>query len=149
MWLCRLWKNGLDSWATCRGSSRALQVRRARTVKGTLVEYTNIQTPRYLWILPVCCVLKISVCCGSDLESWMDLCNGLDFEIHPDSFGLIQTIDTVRKRLKLDELCLARDYECGIWWVQGRNFYRSWCLFRTAKTLSSKLTIDLKGRKSS
>jgi hypothetical protein len=34
----------------------------------------------------VYCILKIGVCSGSDLGYRTDLCNGLDFEIHSDSF---------------------------------------------------------------
>ncbi len=55
------------------------------------------------------CVLKIGICCGSDLETRTDLCYWiLKYTLTPSR--LIQTTDTIHKRLKLDEKCLARDY---------------------------------------
>jgi hypothetical protein len=62
MWLCRPWKNGLDSWLL-RNVSKALRVQtslqRVRTVKWKFMQYTNIQIPCYLWILPLNRVLEI------------------------------------------------------------------------------------------
>jgi hypothetical protein len=57
------------------------------------------------------------VCCGSDSESRNELRNGSDFEILSDSptpSRLIQTIDTIRKRLKLKQQWLAWHYQCNI-----------------------------------
>ena len=52
------------------------------------------------------------VCCGSVLESRVELRNRLDFENTP--LRVLQTMDTNGKRSKSEQQCLARDYQCNI-----------------------------------
>ncbi len=56
-----------------------------------IMKHTNIEIPCYFRFLPSCYVLKIGVSVvalmiESDLESWTDLYNELDFEVLSDSF---------------------------------------------------------------
>ncbi len=88
MWLCHLWKDGLDkAWfsGACRGRSSALRVQRVRMIKwGILLFKFHVIFELYLGVAAVACWnWKLG---RFDLESQTDTRNGMDFEFLTDSF---------------------------------------------------------------
>ena len=81
LWLCRRWKNGLDSWGTCRGHSKGAAGPKSQNGKMNCNEVYQYSNTMLFFISTF--VLRAEnwgVCCGSDLGSQTELRNGLDFE---------------------------------------------------------------------
>ena len=113
------------SWGTCRGRSIALRVQAVRTVKRTKWSIPIFKCHVNFLFLPLYCVLKIEAFVVALIWSPGRNC-ATDWILKYTPLRVLQTMDTNRKRLKLEQQCLTRDYQCDVWCVQRRNFCRSW-----------------------
>ena len=85
------------------------------------------QKKRYVpfLFLSLYCVLKMEAFVVALIWSPRLIC-ATDWILKYTPSRVLQTMDTNRKRLKLEQQCLTRDYQFDVWCVQRRNFCRSW-----------------------